>query len=275
MIIDFHTHVFPDKIAKRTIEHLSEKGGIPPFSDGSAGGLICDMEKNGIDISVTLPVLTSPAQFESVNRYAIELNLLYKDKKRRLISFAGIHPDCEDIEKKMKWIKESGFIGVKLHPDYQGHFINDAGYIKIVECAAELDLVVITHSGVDFGFPGEPVRSTPRLARELIKRVPHSKLVFAHMGANEMYDEVYEELAGENVYFDTAYVMRNISREKFTKILGKHGEDKILFASDSPWSDAGVDVDILRSYSDSEKTLEKILYKNAVRLLGIGDFYGI
>ena len=25
-IIDFHTHVFPDKIANKTIEHLSKKG---------------------------------------------------------------------------------------------------------------------------------------------------------------------------------------------------------------------------------------------------------
>ena len=28
MIIDFHTHVFPDAIAQRTIAHLEEKGGI-------------------------------------------------------------------------------------------------------------------------------------------------------------------------------------------------------------------------------------------------------
>ena len=52
MIIDFHTHIFPDKIAKKTIDLLAQKGGIPPFSDGSVSGLISEMEKGGIDISV-------------------------------------------------------------------------------------------------------------------------------------------------------------------------------------------------------------------------------
>lgn len=269
MVIDFHTHVFPDKIAKKTIEHLSEKGSIPPFSDGTADGLIRDMEKNGIDISVNLPVLTSPKQFEGTNRYALELNRSFSDKKRRLISFAGIHPDCEDIEGKMKWIKENGFIGVKIHPDYQGHFINDEGYVKIVNSAKELDLVVLTHSGVDVGFPGEPVRSTPPLVRDLIKRAPYAKLVFAHMGANKMYDGVYSELAGEDVYLDTAYVMRDISRDMLLKIIDKHGADKILFASDSPWSNAGEDLEILKSYIEDKVTLDKILYKNAADLLGL------
>ena len=74
MIIDFHTHVFPDKIAKRTIELLAEKGGNPPFSDGSINGLLCEMEKAGADISVTLPVMTNPAQFDSVTRFAAEIN---------------------------------------------------------------------------------------------------------------------------------------------------------------------------------------------------------
>ena len=30
MIVDFHTHTFPDAIAERTIAYLTEKGGIKP-----------------------------------------------------------------------------------------------------------------------------------------------------------------------------------------------------------------------------------------------------
>ena len=104
MIIDFHTHIFPDKIATKTIEMLSEKGGIPPFSDGTVNGLIKSMEVAGIDVSVVLPVMTSPTQFDSVNAFAAKINETFADKKRKLISFAGIHPLCEDIEGKMKFI---------------------------------------------------------------------------------------------------------------------------------------------------------------------------
>ena len=130
MIIDFHTHVFPDKIAKRTIDLLSEKGSMTPYSDGTVDGLIAEMEKAGVDVSVTLPVMTSPTQFDSINRYAAEINEIFCDKERRLISFAGIHPLCEDIDEKMCFIKKSGFLGVKIHPDYQGTYIDDEGYVK-------------------------------------------------------------------------------------------------------------------------------------------------
>ena len=33
MIIDFHTHMFPDKIAKQTIDKLSECSGKAPDTD--------------------------------------------------------------------------------------------------------------------------------------------------------------------------------------------------------------------------------------------------
>ena len=105
MVIDFHTHVFPDKIAEKTIAMLSAKGGIPAFSDGSTAGLLRVMRAAGIDLSVTQPVLTSPAQFDSVNRFAAAINEAYRRGEGRLISFAGIHPQCEDIAGKMKWIK--------------------------------------------------------------------------------------------------------------------------------------------------------------------------
>ena len=101
MIIDFHTHVFPDKIAAKTIDYLSKKGGVPAYSDGTIQGLINQMELAGVDISVTLPVITNPAQFDSVNSFAKEINLMFADKGRRLISFAGIHPECNEIDKKM------------------------------------------------------------------------------------------------------------------------------------------------------------------------------
>ena len=113
MIIDFHTHVFPDKIAEKTISLLSEKASIPPFSDGTVNGLLGRMKEAGVSLSVTLPVLTNPDRFDSVNRFAAELNAAYGGNGKGLVSFAGIHPLCEDIEGKMRFIKEKGFIGVK------------------------------------------------------------------------------------------------------------------------------------------------------------------
>lgn len=267
MVIDFHTHIFPDKIAARTISILEEKGGISATSDGTASGLLRKMEQAGVDISVTLPVLTSPQQFDSVNRYAAEVNRTYLTSARRLISFGGIHPACEDIEGKMARLAEEGFLGVKIHPDYQETFINDDGYFRILECARKLDLIVVTHAGADIAYRGKPVRCTPKRVKDLIRALPHSKLVLAHMGGSEMPDEVISELCGEDVYFDTSFALPRMDEATVREIIRLHGEDRILFASDSPWCNAEECARIIRSLSLGAAAEEKIFEKNAAKLL--------
>ena len=267
MLIDFHTHIFPDKIAERTIAFLAEKASIKPFANGTALGLTEEMARAGADISVTLPVLTNPAQFDSVNRFAAEINARYATSSERLISFAGIHPACEEIDGKMRWIKDNGFLGVKIHPDYQETFINDGGYVRILECAKALDLIVVTHAGVDAGYRDKPVRCPPELALQLIRRVPFGKLVLAHLGGSEMAEQVYETLCGEDVYFDTSYILRFTSDEAVKRIIHRHGADRILFASDSPWSSIREDAERIRGLGLDCETENKILFENAKKLL--------
>ena len=60
MVIDIHTHTFPDKIASAAIDKLSAAGHIPYFSNGTVSGLKTSMKKAGIDYSVVLPVATNP-----------------------------------------------------------------------------------------------------------------------------------------------------------------------------------------------------------------------
>ena len=52
MVIDFHTHTFPDRIAKATIESLSKCSGITPYTDGTTTGLKRSMQEGKVDISV-------------------------------------------------------------------------------------------------------------------------------------------------------------------------------------------------------------------------------
>ena len=269
MIIDFHTHVFPDKIANKTIELLSAKGGFTAQSDGTVAGLIRKMEEAGVDLSVILPVMTSPTQFESINSFAAQVNNRFRNKERRLISFAGIHPCCEDLAGKMEWIASQGFLGIKIHPDYQCTYIDDERYISIIKAAKLYDLIVVTHSGVDAGYRDADVRCTPKRVRRVIEEIGHSKLVLAHYGASELLDEVYDTLAGLDVYFDTANTLAYIDELTFKKILEKHGADRILFATDSPWSSIENDVNTIRSFSLDKNTEDKIFSQNARKLLGI------
>ena len=269
MIIDFHTHVFPDKIADLTIASLSKSGGIPAHSDGKYSGLIDSMEKNGIDVSVNLPVLTKGTQIESIFNFAKRINE-ENATQGKVISFCGMHPAIEEYEMWLEKIKENGFLGIKIHPDYQGTFFDDSKYVRILKKAKELDLITVTHAGFDVGFPNEEIKCTPKRVLSVLDQIGgYEKLVLAHLGGNELFDSVYELLAGEDLYFDTSYVLPALTGEQFEKMLSKHGKDKILFASDSPWQNQGKMVKIIKAYGLGEATEEKIFSANARKLLKI------
>ena len=123
MVIDFHTHIFPETIAATTISALETKAGMKAATDGTINGLLTSMDKAQVNTSVILPVVTKPAQFESVNAFAVKVNENYNG---RLISFGGIHPDSDDYKAELDRIKALGLKGVKIHPDYQGVMIDDA-----------------------------------------------------------------------------------------------------------------------------------------------------
>ena len=271
MIIDFHTHIFPDKIAENSVNILASKTNFKPHYLGDKNGLVTMLNNSGVDIAVALPVVTNVKQFDSVNEYAKNINIEFNGKEKRIISFAGIHPKCENIEEKMLFIKENGFLGVKIHPDYQQTFIDDEGYIKILKCANELDLIVVTHAGVDEGFLDAPIRCAPDRVLKVIDMVKPKKLVLGHLGANKLWQEVYDKLAGKGVYFDTAFTLNYIDEQLFKKIIEKHGEDKILFATDAPWQDMKDNLQRIKSFNIEKSVLDKILYKNACKLLKIGE----
>ncbi len=270
MIIDFHTHIFPDKIAQSAIKSLEEKSSTEhACTDGTKSGLLGNMKKAGVDIAVALPVLTKATQFESIAKFAISVNEEFDRVGKGVLSFGGMHPECENVFEKLSFLKANGIKGIKLHPDYQETFIDDAKYIEIIKCAKELDLIVVTHSGFDFAYPDKPIRCTPDRVLNVLNQVKYEKLVLAHYGGMQLWGEVYDKLAGKDVYFDISCANGRIDRDLFIKILNKHGADKILFASDCPWNDMEVTKNFLLSFGLDMETLDKILYKNAQKLLDL------
>ncbi len=265
MVIDFHTHTFPDKIAAQTIKFLSEKGNVKPHREGTLNSLKESMKKSGVDISVVLPVATTPHQVESINRLSAEEN--GKDG----VFFAGaIHPDCENVEEILDFVKSNGQFGIKIHPDYQGVYFDDERYIRIMREAAKRNLITVTHAGVDVGYPDD-VHCTPQMVLNVLDRLSgliENKLVLAHMGGCDLPDEVLKKLVGKPVYFDTSFVLDHYPK-KCEEIIRKHGFDKILFATDSPWSDQKKFIDMVNSYGFTKEETEKIFHINAERLLNI------
>lgn len=264
MIIDFHTHTFPDKIARASIESLSKCSGITPHTDGTLDGLKRSMEEDGVDISVILPVVTRPAQFETVNKVAAKIC----EKENNLISFGGIHPDCSDIKQKMREIRSLGLKGIKIHPAYQEVYMDDIRYLRILEAATEENLVISVHAGVDIGLP-EPVYAAVEKILHAIRETKPEKFVLAHLGGWKEWDAVEELTAGENVYLDTAFLEDYISDEQLLRIIRKHGTDKILFGTDCPWSGQRESIERLEKLPLTEAEKQLIFAENAKKLLGL------
>ncbi len=279
MIIDFHTHTYPEKIAARTVELLAGRSGTVPHSDGTLEGLEENMQQRHVDMSVVLPVATSPKQYKRINEVAQVENEMFKDT--HVWSFGGIHPENDNYKEILRDISDKGLKGIKLHPDYQGTFFNDIRYKRIISYASELGLIVVTHAGQDIGLP-DIVHCTPAMAEEVLDDVKPDKLVLAHMGGWQMWQDVLDRLCGRNVYLDTAFSYGQIQYKEgvdhrwklmdgdmFRAIINRHGADKILFGTDSPWSDQSesiADIDGLRLAEDEKR---KIMGENAAGLLNL------
>lgn len=283
MVIDFHTHTFPDKIASRVIESLSLKSRTKAFSDSSVQGLITCMQNGGIDYAVNLPVVTRPDQTVSINHSLV-------DRKEELfskgiITFGGMHPDFEDYKQELAYLADHGIRGIKLHPAYQGRNIDDPYYLRIIECASDLGLIVVTHAGIDIGIYDHNYASVDQL-QNVIRLVHPPKFVLAHMGGWACWDVFEKELAGAPVYIDTAfsigpvaprpdldppYLSQNLTVEDAVRIMRRHGTEKVLFATDSPWSEMGEYVKMIATSSLNPAEQSMIFSGNAKKLLGMED----
>ena len=84
---------------------------------------------------------------------------------------------------------------------------------------------------------------------------------------NSRSPDALNMMAGENVYLDTAFTFDFIEQEMFLKVLNKHDENKILFATDSPWSHAKRDIEAVKNLPVKDEIKQKIFSENAKKLL--------
>lgn len=270
MIIDMHSHIFPEKIASRALDKLSSIIKIPPSMNGTIFGLMDSMEKSGVDLSVVLPVVTSPSQFDSILHFAVWINETASSwNGPKLLSFGGIHPESSNYKEQLRSIAREGIRGIKIHPNYQGVSFDDIRYMRIIDTASELGLTVLTHAGEDAYTPGEEYCS-PDMILHVLKDVAPPRLVLAHMGNNEHYNESEEKLCGQKVYLDTSYSIMHMSEEQFVRMIHIHGADRILFGTDAPWTsqkDCVQKLSRMTGLSQMEK--QQILGGNASILLNL------
>lgn len=264
MIIDFHTHVFPDALAERAVSVLLSNCDkrYTPVTDARVSGLLKYMRESGVDISVVQPVLTKPTQFYELNKW---VSNICSDK---IIPFGSIFPHTADYKADIDFVVGLGLKGLKFHCEYQDFFIDDPKMLRIYDYALSRGLIILHHAGYDPGYK-EPFKSSPQRFARIADAMKGGVIVAAHLGGHAMWDDVEKYLVGKNIYLDTSMGFEYYPREQFLRIVRDHGADKILFASDSPWSGAKTEISHLRSLPLTENEKDMILGGNAKRVLEI------
>ncbi len=263
MLIDFHTHCFPDALAEKAVEKLSFlSGGLKPHTCGTVSGLKNRMEKDNVNVSVVLNIATNAHQQQKVNEFAASIN-----NEKDIFSFGSVFPNSPDALYELERIKALGLKGVKLHPDYQGFSVDDEKLVPIYRKISALGLITVFHAGFDYGF-APPYGATPEKMAKALKYF-NSPVIAAHWGGVNCGEAVLKHLCGKDIYFDTSFGYSMMPKYYAEKIIEKHGTDKMLFGTDTPWHTANMELRLLNSLGLNEVDMDKITHENAKKLLCI------
>jgi uncharacterized protein len=270
VVIDFHTHVFPDNIAAGVVETLRSKTRerVDPAGDGTAAQLMTQMRAAAIDRAVLCPIATKPEQFDAILRFAraIRSGLMGEQAQRMLIPFASVHPSAPERCRQLESIAACGIRGIKLHPYYQKFALDSEPVIDLLRCCRDLHLTVLCHCGRDIGFPDADC-CTPAQIAALHEKVQGIQFVAAHLGGWRMWDEALRHLAGSQVYLDTSVLEADLHTEAVQELLHRHPAQRLLLASDWPWCPLNKAAALVRALNRSEPDKALILGGNAERLL--------
>jgi predicted TIM-barrel fold metal-dependent hydrolase len=188
--------------------------------------------------------------------------------------FVAVDPwvlSLEDLAAHLEAMRERGALGIKLHPIDQRFVVSDEHMVRIGRLCAELDLIVLSHSGTS---RGDVQFADPEAFARLAGAVPGLRLVLAHLGGGSWRQ--IDSLASRfpDIAFDLSEIVAWLgapfapSEEDLVALVHDNGPERVMFGSDFPWYDPGEMIKIVRSlpgFTDDE--LAGILGGNAARIL--------
>ncbi len=265
MIIDAHTHIYPDHVAEKAISTIlgNTSGQVHAYTNGTLANLLSSMDKADIDLSIVLTVATSPQQGQGIIKWLKQII----NHSPRLIYFGSVHPADPDYKSVIREMAAMGLQGLKFHPAYQGHPADGKEAYRVYEEVAKNDLIMYFHSGIDLSMPDSDYATVERLA-QVLKDFSGAKIIMAHAGGYEEWDKVVDLFGNQRCYYDTSFVLDRMAQDQHAMELYRENEDRFIFGSDSPWQDQKNFVDFLKNsdlFTPEQK--DKLFYKNILKLI--------
>jgi predicted TIM-barrel fold metal-dependent hydrolase len=257
MIIDCHTHVFADNIAPKAMEALHAAYRAEPVAMPTVAGILEHMAQSGVDVSVICPVATKPSQVQPINDWLLSL------REPRLQPLGAIHPHGADAAAELDRLEQAGVKGLKLQPFFQQFTLDDPQLVRLLDLITDRFLVLL-HAGDEIS-PLTDIQPTPERLARLLDRFPKLRLIAAHAGGYQLWDDVERCLVGRDLLFDISYTTDKAPVEQLRRIVLNHGADKILWGSDFPWQSQTMALAGLKALGLSEEQERAILGDNFLR----------
>lgn len=263
MWIDIHTHVFPSAVAEKVCAQLTAHYGITCSGSGVIDDLLQRAQMAGLDNVVVHSAATTPEQVVPANTFALHLERMYPE----VIAFGTVHPEYADWEAQLRRLKKHNIRGLKLHPEFQGFWLNDPKLHPIIE-AAQQDFIFMVHIGDNV--PPQQNPSCPYKLAALLDQFPKARFIAAHMGGYLHWEHSLQALAGRDVFMDTSSTLDCIDDTTLKALFAKHDRERILYGSDYPLYDPQEEMVKLQQRIPLSDTQLTGVMHNAAKLLNVG-----
>jgi hypothetical protein len=281
MVIDFHSHIYPEKIAAKAVVSTEAFYTIPARGRGTPEDLAAAGKKGGVDRFVVFSAAAVPAQVVSINSYIASVCAGREQTAGQeqaagrsetgaggtgrgtpvFTGFGTLHPDMENPGGEIERIKSLGLRGVKFHPDMQKFNIDDERMMKIY-ALLEGKLPVIFHTG-DYRYSySHPARLAP-----VLDAFPRLTVIAAHFGGWSLFDLALEYFRERRCYFDLSSSIPYLGRRRAEELIRIYGAERILFGSDYPIWDPGECLKEFLELELSSAEKERILSGTALEIL--------
>lgn len=256
MLIDFHTHTFPHKLAGKVVKNFSQIRSIPTPTPEC---LYEHLHLAGVQRAVNLPVAFRPDTVSHVNDFAFQL------QSPTYLTLAAIHPDSPDVLEQLEELKHQGVKGVKLHPELQVFDFEDPKYKPLYNKIGDLGLITVIHSGLSFS--KKVPQLTPKVYLPMAAEFKGAPVVLAHMGGTRITEEESAIAMDLPVYVDTSLSTLLIQPDDFLRQLEGFGVERVLFGSDFPYALPEDMLTYLEALPLTPEERQAIYCDNAIRLL--------
>jgi predicted TIM-barrel fold metal-dependent hydrolase len=279
MVIDFHTHIFPDVIRNNREKYFSSEPSFELLyrsANSKMAGvdeIIESMDKTGVDLSVVFGFPWSSTEtYEKHNDYIIDSVSKYPDRLRGFCCFDMFNENASnEVERCIK----RGISGVGELAVYRSGIDDEAlkRLDPVMGICLKNDLPIMIHTNESLGhnYSGKTPVTLDQIYK-LIKSFPENKIVLAHWGGGIFfYNLLKREMknAMKNTYFDTAASPFLYDSNVYKFAVDIVGREKILFGTDYPLLNPDRYFKEFESIGLEENDLEYICGKNAAALLKI------